>query len=176
MRAIKNTAVSCDTAVFFVNSDSGVQLGHALLLQEVGHALEADANGGQVVQHGAGGRLQDAHGTQHDEGGVEAQHKVIVCAHPALQLVGNGLEGHQLFQTVSLDGHVRDLAGNGSARMDGNADVGGREGRGVVDTVADHDDGVALSLGFLDKGSLILGQHLGKVLVHAHLFGDGSGG
>ena len=33
------------------------------LRDEIGHALEADADGGEVVQHGRRRRLQDAHCT-----------------------------------------------------------------------------------------------------------------
>ena len=61
-----------------------------LLLQQVCHAAQADAKGGKVVQHGAGGRRQDAQSPQKDEGRVEAEHKAVIAAHPLLQGVGNG--------------------------------------------------------------------------------------
>ena len=63
-------------------------------------------------------------------GGVEAQHEAVVCADPVLQGVGYRLEEDQLFKAVGLDGHIRDLAGDGSTGVDGDADVGGGEGGG----------------------------------------------
>ena len=61
-----------------------LQLRNLILRQEVGHALEADADGGEVVQHGRRRRLQDAHCPQHNEGRVEGQHKAVVGADTAL--------------------------------------------------------------------------------------------
>ena len=48
-----------------------------LLLQQVCHAAQADAKGGKVMQHGAGGRGQDAQSPQKDEGRVEAEHRLF---------------------------------------------------------------------------------------------------
>ena len=128
------------------------------------------------MQHGRRRRLQDAHCPQRDEGRVEGQHKAVVGADTALQGVGDGLEDDQLLEAVGLDGHICDLAGDGSTGVDGDADVSGREGGGVVDAVADHHDGVALALGPLDESSLVLGQDFGEELVHTHLLCDGGGG
>ena len=94
--------------------------------EEIGHALQADADGGEIMQHGRGGRLQDAQSTQRDKGRVEGEHEAVVCVHALLQRVGDGLEGHQLLQTVGFDGYIGDLAGDGSAGVDGNANVGSR--------------------------------------------------
>ena len=44
-----------------------------LLLQQVCHAAQTDAKSGKVMQHGAGGRGQDAQSPQKDEGRVEAE-------------------------------------------------------------------------------------------------------
>ena len=41
------------------------------------------------MQHGRGGRLQDAQSTQRDEGGVEGEHEAVVCVHALLQRVGS---------------------------------------------------------------------------------------
>ena len=41
------------------------------------HISQADAKGGKVMQHGAGGRGQDAQSPQKDEGRVEAEHKAV---------------------------------------------------------------------------------------------------
>ena len=65
-------------------------LSFVLLLQQVCHAVQTDAKGGKVMQHGAGSRGQDAQCAQKDQGGVEAEHKAVIAAHPLLQGVGNG--------------------------------------------------------------------------------------
>ena len=39
------------------------------------HALQADADGGEIMQHGRGGRLQDAQSTQRDEAELKVSTK-----------------------------------------------------------------------------------------------------
>lgn len=82
------------------------------------------------MQQRRGGRGQHAHCAQHDEGAVEAHNKAVVGAGALLQAVGDGLEDNQLTQAVSGYRDVRNLAGNGCAIADGNANIGGRQGRG----------------------------------------------
>ena len=52
------------------------------------------------MQKGRGGRGQDAHGAQDDEGAVEAHDKAVVRLRAPLQAVGDGLQNHQLAQAV----------------------------------------------------------------------------
>ena len=73
----------------FLCNGSGFQLRGPVLRQEIGHALQADADGGEIMQHGRGGRLQDAQSTQRDEGRVEGEHEAVVCVHALLQRVGS---------------------------------------------------------------------------------------
>ena len=115
------------------------------------------------------GRGQDAHGAQDDEGAVEAHDKAVVALGALLQAVGDGLQEHQLAQAVGGNRDVGNFPGNGRAVADGNADVGGGQGGGVVDAVAQHDDGVPGGLLLLNKVGLVLGQDLGVVAVHADL-------
>ena len=42
------------------------------------HAPQADAQSGQVVQHGGGGWCQDSQGAQGDEAPVEADDKTVI--------------------------------------------------------------------------------------------------
>ena len=124
------------------------------------------------MQQGGGGGRQDAHGTQHDQGAVEAHDKAIVRLRALLQAVGDALQNHQLAQAVGGNRDIRNFPGNGRAVADGNADVSGGQGRGVVDAVAQHDNGVPGGFFGLHKVGFVLGQDLGVVAVHADLVGN----
>src|SRR5699024_10822894 len=79
----------------------------------------------------------------------------------------------QLQQVILHQGDVGGLDGDsGAGGTHRHADVGGGQGRGVVDAVADHRDGEAFALELLDDGELVLGQQLGADLVHPDLGGD----
>ena len=69
----------------------------------------------------------------------------------------------------ALDGHV-------GARPHRKADVGGGQGRGVVDAVARHGHDAALVAQPLDDVGLVVGQHLGLDPVDAEAASDGLGG
>ena len=62
--------------------------------------------------------------------------------------------------------------GAGAAQRD--AQVGGGEGGGVVDAVADHGDDAVAAAQFLEQAQLVLGQQFGLV-VQAERPGDGGG-
>ena len=59
------------------------------------------------------------------------------------------------------------------AAVDGNPHVGLRQGRRVVDAVADHRHLVALRLQLLDRGQLVAGEDLGHIALDAQLPGHG---
>ena len=69
---------------------------------------------------------------------------------------------------AGLDGDVRGLAAQG------NADVGIRQRRGVVDAVADHDYAVALRLQLEHCLGFLLGKELRLIAVCAHELGHGA--
>lgn len=106
-----------------------LQLALRFFGQQVRHTLQADADGGKIMQHSRGCRLQNAQCAQNDQGRVKAQHKAIVARHTALHGVGNALELHQLFQAVGFDGNIGNFACNGCARVDGDANIGSRQSR-----------------------------------------------
>ena len=64
---------------------------------------------------------------------------------------------------------IRGLHSHVRASADGDADVGLRERRRVVDAVADHGDAEAALLQRSHFGDLVGGQHLGEHLPDAHL-------
>ena len=127
------------------------------------------------MQQRGGRRRQNAHGAQHDQHTVEAHDKAVVGAGAVLQTVGDGFQGHQFPQAVGGNRDVRDLARNGGAVTDRNADISSRQGRGVVDAVPQHDDGAAGGLFGIDKAGLILRQDLGIIGIHTDLLCDDGG-
>ncbi len=82
------------------------------------------------MQQRGGRRRQNAHGAQHDQHAVEAHDKTVVGAGAVLQTVGDGFQGHQFPQAVGGNRNVRDLARNGGAVTDRNADISSRQGPG----------------------------------------------
>ena len=58
-----------------------LQLALRFFGQQVRHTLQADADGGKIMQHSRGCRLQNAQCAQNDQGRVKAQHKAIVARH-----------------------------------------------------------------------------------------------
>ena len=60
--------------------------------------------------------------------------------------------------------------------MDGDADICRRQGRRIIDAVADHHHRMSFGFGVTDKGGFILWQHLCKAAVHPHLRRNGAGG
>ena len=81
---------------------------------------QADAQSGQVMERGGGGRCQDAQGTQGDETTVEADDKAVIGLDAVHQGHGQPPQLHQLEQVVCRDGDVRDLPGNLRPVADGN--------------------------------------------------------
>ena len=78
-------------------------------------------------------------------------------------------------QAAFDEGHVARLDGHVGAGADGEADVGLGQGRGIVDAVADHADGLALELQLLHFMGLAVGQHFGEHALDADLARDGLG-
>ena len=70
--------------------------------------------------------------------------------------------------------HVRRVDCNVGACADGNAGIGGGEGGGVVDAVADHSDG-AVFLKLMHDGLLAARQNARDYIVHARKLADGVG-
>ncbi|MNP59654.1 hypothetical protein D3C76_1546640 [compost metagenome] len=68
------------------------------------------------------------------------------------------------------------LNGDIAAASHGNADIGLRQRRRVVDTVADHGYAVTLRLQLFDRFGFALRQHAGNHPVDTGLFGNGVGG
>ena len=77
----------------------------------------------------------------------KTEDKAVIAAHPLLQGVGNGFQGHQLFQTVCADGHIGDLPGDGGTGMDSDTDICRRQSGRIVDAVADHHHRMSFGFG-----------------------------
>jgi hypothetical protein len=82
-------------------------------------------------------------------------------------------EGSQIGLDEGDGGALHRDVGAGS---EGDADVGGGQGGGVVGAVAGHRDDVALFAQLADDGVLLLGGDAGAHVVDAELARDGAGG
>src|ERR1035437_253632 len=72
--------------------------------------------------------------------------------------------------------HIAGFFGGLRAGVHGHADIGLREGRGVIGAVADHGDHAPATLFFADEREFVFGRGLGQKIVHARFGGDGGGG
>ena len=61
---------------------------------EVGHAAQADGNGGKIVQHRGGRRHEDARNAQTDERTVEADNEAVVGVNAAHELLRDTASYH----------------------------------------------------------------------------------
>ena len=99
------------------------------LSSQPAHAPQADAQSGEVVQRGGGGRRQDSGHTEGDQGAVEADNEAVVGVDARHQRHGDPAQLHQFPEAVGGDGDVRDLPGDGGAVADGDARVRLGQGR-----------------------------------------------
>src|SRR6266436_4734938 len=75
---------------------------------------------------------------------------------------------HESYSSA-LDSNVR-------ARAHGDANIGSRQRRSVIDAIASHADDVASSAKFLDFPIFVLRRNFGVDLIDISLFGNGLGG
>ena len=81
--------------------------------------------------------------------------------------------GNQAAEILGGDGDVGNLPGNGCAGGDGNACIRLRQGRGVVDAVADHNHLASGRMLFPNECGLVFGQYLGMEFRYAHFLCHG---
>ena len=125
-----------------------------------------------VVEQVVGEDLNRSHRQERHEDArpQHAEHVAEVAAGPhadVLEDVGEDLASldHALFQDqqgLFQQDHVRRLFGDVHGGIDADADVGGAQGRGVVDAVAHEADGVLAGLQGLDDALLVSGRDAGK--------------
>src|SRR5918998_5108933 len=120
-------------------------------------------------------RVQDTGGDrdERDVVGEGPEQVLLYVPHRGLrEIYGAGDAAH----VAGDQGHVRRLHRDIRASAYGDAYVGPRQGRGVVDPVADHADLLAFGLESLYFVRLVLREDLGEDPVYAELAGDGPGG
>ena len=74
--------------------------GGCLLILGIGHASDADAQGGEVVQQGGSGGRKDSGRAQNDQSTVETDHKPVISVNARLKLVRDAFQRHQLGQGI----------------------------------------------------------------------------
>ena len=106
---------------------------------------------------------------EHDAARVHAERERVVLPDHANRLLAQAHGGTQPAEIVGRERNVRRLDGDvGSDRAHGNAHVGERERRRVVDAVAHHRHRVACRSQVLNLFELLIGQHAGTPLGHTH--------
>ena len=107
--------------------------------QKICHAPQADAHGGEVMQHGGGGGREDAQSTQGNQRTVESNDKPVIGANALGQSEGDPPQADQFKQIVRSDGDISDLSGDSRTVTDSNAHVSFGQRRGIVDAVRSSD-------------------------------------
>jgi hypothetical protein len=98
-------------------------------------------DGDQVVDQRPGDRWQGAQGGQGEGGAIEADGQGIAFPDHFQGLLADGQGVGRLADPAPLQDDIGVLDGDiGAPVTDGQAEIGGGKGRGVVDPVADHGD------------------------------------
>lgn len=127
----------------------------SICFYQISHAMQADAQGGEVMECGRSGRRQDAQDTKTNQGAVESDDKTVIRANTFTQPDGEATQADEFKQIICSNGDVRDLPGDGGSVADGNTYISLRQCRGVVDAVPDHYDSVSSCTLQLHKFCLI---------------------
>ena len=80
------------------------------------------------------------------------------------------------FRSPRTSVNIRRFDGDVGAAADGEADIGLRQRRGVIDAVADHSHARAFRLHLLDRARFIRRQHFRHDALNADFAGDCGGG
>ena len=124
------------------------------------------------MQVGSRRQGQCARNTQGDETSVEPDDEAVVAVDAGHQALGQAAHGHQRLQRCVQDRDVGDRPGDVTRIRQGDRDVRGGEGRGVIDAIPHHDHDMALSAQLSYVEALVLGQHLGMADVDAQPIGN----
>ena len=89
-------------------------------------------------------RLEHAGNAERDQSCVDTDDLAIIFPDPLRHAVCKTFQHDQLSQVFRRDGNVGDLPCKFRSIADGDARVGGRQSRRIVDPVPDHDDLVSL--------------------------------
>ena len=98
-------------------------LAAGLLRQQIGHAVQADADGGKVVEERRDGGWKYAEDAHQDQEGIEGQDPGVVSVEPFHQAVADLLQEHKRSEIILGDRDVGDLPGDGGSAVDGDAAV-----------------------------------------------------
>ena len=81
----------------------------SIFFYQISHAMQADAQGGEVMECGRSGRRQDTQGPKGNQGAVESNDKTVIGANTFTQPAGEAAQADELKQIIRSNGDVRDL-------------------------------------------------------------------
>lgn len=90
-------------------------LSSLLIRQQIGHAAQADAQSGGIVQHGGCGGRENAGGTKRDQSAIEANNKPVISCNAPNQSGRDPAQTDQLKQVISRNRDIGNFAGDRSA-------------------------------------------------------------
>ena len=139
-------------------------------------AVGDDEERGQRHGHRGDHRVEEAERGERQGGGVVPERPAEVAADGAEGGAGEHDRVGDAPQVIAEQDQVRRADRDVGAGPEGQPEVGGGEGGGVVDPVADHGDLVSVRLKPGDDGCLVGGQRPRDHLIDADLRGDRPGG
>lgn len=138
--------------------------------------MNDDENGACIVNKRTDHRIQNAGHCQNDRNEIERHGKSQVDFDRAHHLMGECYQMGQLFYLIvhqcNIGGIHRNVTACSTHR---NADIGFFQGRGIVDTIADHTNGLLLCLIVSDVIQFIFRQTVGVNFRDVQLVGNAVG-
>ena len=129
---------------------------------EKAHGVEDDEKGTCLVTDGADDDGDPTGGSQEDHDGIEEDGEEDILSDDGEGFLTKGDSCGDIEEVVVEQRHVGGLAGDvGSPGAHGDTDAGDSEGGGVIDSVADHGDGMAAIHEGSDLPGLVLGEESG---------------
>ena len=121
------------------------------------------------------GRQNTGH-AQADQQEVKADNLAVVAVDTLHERVAQTLERQQCIQIIRTDRDIGDFACYSGAITDGNTGIRLGQCRGIVHTVAKHDDFASGCVFCPNEGSLVLRKNFGIIGIHADRLCDCTGG
>ena len=90
------------------------------------------------MQHGRGGRRQNAQGSKGNQRAIESHDNAVIGADVSGQITGDSPQADQFMEIVRRNSDVHDPSGASCAVIDGNAHIGLGQRRGIVDALPNH--------------------------------------
>ena len=128
------------------------------------------------MQQRRGRGRQDTGHAQADQQEVKADDLAIVAVDTLHERVTQAFERQQCVQIIGADRDIGHFARDGRAVTDSDAGICLGECRGIIHTVAEHEDFAPGRVLRLNEGGLVFREHFGEIGIHADRLCDRTGG